>query len=117
MKIKSKSRIFLVKVISIGFISSLFLLFFIACEIKFRQFRNRSRNIWKSSAVHWLPNQAKTCKNIRNSKPENIGQFIVEGCFMNKDIYNNIHHSMDNKNPEFHKKLNGNNNIWIMGDS
>ena len=114
---KSKRRKLLVKVLSIGFVSSLFLLLFIACEITFRQYRNRSRNIWKLSAVPWLPNQAKTCKNIENSKPETIGQYIVEGCFTNIDIYNNIHHSMDDDNPEFHKRLNGNKNIWIIGDS
>tara|TARA_S200000501_G_C20856682_1_gene758010 strand:+ start:1608 stop:2786 length:1179 start_codon:yes stop_codon:yes gene_type:complete len=115
---KSKSRINLVKVLSIGFVSSIFLFLFIICEIKFRQYRYRSRNIWKSSAVNWLPNQGRTCKkNIGNSSAENIGKYIVEGCFTNKDIYNNIHHSMNNSNPEFHKKLNGNKNIWIMGDS
>ncbi len=111
------SRIPLIRVISIGFVSSIFILLFIACEIKFRQFRNNSRNIWKSSAVRWLPNKAKTCKNIEDSKPENIGKYIVEGCFTNKNIYNNLHHSTDNDNPEFHKKLKGNKNIWIMGDS
>ena len=115
---KSKSRDHLVKVISIGIVSSLFLFLFIICEIKFRQYRYRSRNIWKQSSVSWLPNQARTCnKNIGNSSSENIGKFIVEGCFTNKDIYNHIHHSMSDSNPEFHKKLNGDKNIWIMGDS
>ncbi|ABM72621.1 Hypothetical protein P9515_14141 [Prochlorococcus marinus str. MIT 9515] len=115
---KSNSRILLVKVITIGFVSSLFLLLFIICEIKFRQYRYRSRNIWKSSAINWLPNQAKTCKkNIESSSSENIGKYIVEGCFTNKDIYNNLHHSTIDDNSEVHKKLNGNKNIWIMGDS
>ena len=114
---KNKIRLFSIKVFSMGIVTSLFLLLFIAFEIKFREYRNRSRNLWKSSAVLWLPNQAKTCKNIENSKPENIGRYIVEGCFTNKDIYNNVHHSIDDHNTAFHKKLSGDKNIWIMGDS